>query len=177
MHAVSRTNGSLFSGTPGNRPGYLGAVNIVGGPSYRQPFMSQAQETTIPTPQPPPATPPVGGAAGRAHAWGLLKKGETSDFMVMLSELEARLGELNMPRGIVTQVADRLQNFIETAPANATFELTDEEGNGLNAAIFAVETREAEQAGPGTLLMVLGAAAVATGLLVTGIIASGRDGR
>ena len=58
------------------------------------------------------------------------------------------------------------ENFIETAPANATFELTDEEGNGLNAAIFAVETREAEAQGVGNLWMVAGAAVVATALVL-----------
>ena len=163
-NAIARMQGSVFSATPrGSRMGqmgHLGRVPVVNGTAFRRVVLGQDQE-----PAPDDLPPGDSGQNGRARAWGQLKKLEAEEFMVALQDIEARMGELKLPPGIVTQIADRLQVFLNTSAPDATFEMTEEEMNGLDAVIFAVETREAEQKAPGLLVPIVGAAIVATALI------------
>lgn len=167
-HAVDRMNGSVFSGLPqGSRMGTApGRVPIVGGLGFRGGFIGQEGRPI--EDQPPRETPEMTeDSRSRRMAWGRLKKLEAEELLAELKLIEERMRSRQMPAGIVAQIADRIEAFVQTAPKDAEFTMSEDEVNELDTAILALEAEEKASTTGTATLVVLGALGV-TALAIFG---------
>lgn len=189
-------NGKGFQPMPQAEMRAQGRIPVVGGVFARQPFLgalpqlsrSSSQPTQLqPTAQPQAfrpqmaqpqrgsatpvdggGKPPDGDKPGRRLAWGRMKKLEAHELSVYLTEIADRMRKAGIPPGIVTQIKDKLDTFVTTAPPAGEVEISEAEAQALNEAILDLETTE-QQSGSGiktsTVLVVAGLGLVAALLL------------
>lgn len=147
----------------------MGAVPLVGGAHQQRPFLSPVQmgqgavqQALVPNGNDEPrAKGPAQQALERRRAWGLLKKLEAEELAVYLDGIAKRLDELNMPAGIIKKYRDKLQQFVDAAPAGAELEMTDAEVTELDAAILSYEEVEQQASNETAKILTIGAVSVA----------------
>lgn len=132
-----------------------GRIPVVGGLGVRRGFLGQEEGRPIED-QPPRETPEMTEESrARRMAWGRLKKLEAEELLAELKVIEERMRSRQIPAGIVAQIADKIEAFLETAPKEAEFTMTEDEVNELDTAILALEADEkASTAGTATLVVV-----------------------